>query len=444
MGRRLLRLIQLMNGVSMLLFVIFCIHSLSCHSNAQSDGGALSVVHTEENDNGEATVEVEGGDDSSDAKQETKKDPVEVFYPTDEWQTVKEGQAIPAGLHVRMSMKTGEKEAKLMEGDSGMKYWKSGDKEGMINTDKKHFSRDELKRALKDFKTTKLDDTDLKREEEIKAKFRKYEELKEDFEALNMGIKTDLEIVTELVEKFKDENTDVLQKLQVLAELEYYLHQIDNAVLFKDLGGLPWLLKAVNYTQDERVQKEAALVLGAATQSNPKVQVGAIDADALQILLRLLSSQSHSSPDLRRKILYAISSLCRHFPYAQKKLLDLGGLSVFRELFQEHGEEKIQVKVVTLLHDLIEEREHAETNKDQENPVVAEQLRQYKLVPLKEAMLEQGWCELVPTLLDSPEHDSREKILNAMKTLSDVCSEKFKSLESKLNKLQQEIGRAHV
>ena len=59
-------------------------------------------------------------------------------------------------------------------------------------------------------------------------------------------------------------------------------------------------------------------------------------------------------------------------------------------------------------------------------------------VPLKEAMLEQGWCELVPTLLDSPEHDSREKILNAMKTLSDVCSEKFKSLESKLNKLRQE------
>ena len=41
-----------------------------------------------------------------------------------------------------------------------------------------------------------------------------------------MGIKTDFEIVTELVEKFKDENTDVLQKLQVLAELEYYLHQV--------------------------------------------------------------------------------------------------------------------------------------------------------------------------------------------------------------------------
>ena len=46
----------------------------------------------------------------------------------------------------------------------------------------------------------------------------------------------------------------------------YDVLQIDNAVLFKDLGGLPWIIKAINYTQDETVQKEAALVLGAATQ----------------------------------------------------------------------------------------------------------------------------------------------------------------------------------
>ena len=32
----------------------------------------------------------------------------------------------------------------------------------MINTDKKHFTHEELKKALKDFKTTKLDVTDLK------------------------------------------------------------------------------------------------------------------------------------------------------------------------------------------------------------------------------------------------------------------------------------------
>ena len=53
-------------------------------------------------------------------------------------------------------------------------------------------------------------------------------------------------------------------------------------------------------------------------------------------------------------------------------------------------------------------------------------------------MVEQGWCELIPTLLDSQEHDSREKILNAMKTFNDICTSSFKNFEPKLNKLRQE------
>ena len=39
----------------------------------------------------------------------------EEFVPTDEWQVVKEGQAIPKGLHVRLNLQTGVKEAKLLE-----------------------------------------------------------------------------------------------------------------------------------------------------------------------------------------------------------------------------------------------------------------------------------------------------------------------------------------
>ena len=52
--------------------------------------------------------------------------------------------------------------------------------------------------------------------------------------------------------------------------------------------------------------------------------------------------------------------------------------------------------------------------------------------------MEQGWCELIPTLLDSPDHDSRETILNAMKTLNSVCAATFKNFEPKLNNLRQE------
>lgn len=39
----------------------------------------------------------------------------ETFVPTNEWQEIKPGQAIPRGLHVRMDMQTGKKEARLMQ-----------------------------------------------------------------------------------------------------------------------------------------------------------------------------------------------------------------------------------------------------------------------------------------------------------------------------------------
>ena len=47
---------------------------------------------------------------------------IEPFIPTKEWQVVKEGQSIPAGLHVRMNFQTHLKEAKLMDGDDGERF----------------------------------------------------------------------------------------------------------------------------------------------------------------------------------------------------------------------------------------------------------------------------------------------------------------------------------
>jgi hypothetical protein len=41
----------------------------------------------------------------------------EEFVATNEWKPIKEGQAIPKGLHVRLNLETGQKEAKLMESE---------------------------------------------------------------------------------------------------------------------------------------------------------------------------------------------------------------------------------------------------------------------------------------------------------------------------------------
>lgn len=54
--------------------------------------------------------------------------------------------------------------------------------------------------------------------------------------------------------------------------------------------------------------------------------------------------------------MFCISTLCRHFPYAQKRFLELGGLSAIGRVFDEAGTEKLRLKAVAFLNDLLTEK----------------------------------------------------------------------------------------
>jgi hypothetical protein len=92
--------------------------------------------------------------------------------------------------------------------------------------------------------------------------------------------------------------------------------------------------------------------------SNPSVQVSAIEAGVMQQLIRMLSTDASIS--VRTRSLAALSSLVRQFPYAQRKFVDLGGLQALTDLLTHHssatGMEKMCVKAVTLVNDLLQER----------------------------------------------------------------------------------------
>ena len=103
-------------------------------------------------------VESDNNDKESDVKVTTNAEHIddedlEVFQPTADWQTIQPGQGIPQGLHVRMNLQTGLKEAKLMDGDDGKKYHSNKDsKQKFITIDKNVISKQHLKEALKDFR----------------------------------------------------------------------------------------------------------------------------------------------------------------------------------------------------------------------------------------------------------------------------------------------------
>ncbi|KAM4586086.1 nucleotide exchange factor SIL1 isoform 1-T2 [Fundulus diaphanus] len=373
--------------------------------------GALTVV--EDADGGGGGV---GGDEEEDA--------VEVLQPNEQWQTLKPGQAVPAGSHVRLNLQTGEREVRL--GEEQLKYWTQEHRE--VEKSTAAIDPDELKRAMKKIKE------DLKSQDSKASGFRPLEELKKDMAELDLLVETDVQIMRRLLDQFNSSDTTTEQRLGILQELEYLVHQVDNAQTLCSMGGLSLILGGLN-SSDVRLQENSAFVLGSAVASNPVVQVQAVEGGALQTLLTTLATTQPLH--VKKKVLFALACLLRHFPYAQHHFLSHGGLQILSELFRADAGGILRTRIVTMLYDMISEKELIfQAGLDAvQDPSHKERQRQYAEVSLQDQLKEKGWCRLVPQLLQSTEHDYREKALRALLAMASVCLDQYRSDSSLLGSL---------
>lgn len=70
-----------------------------------------------------------------------------------------------------------------------------------------------------------------------------------------------------------------------------------------------------------------------------------------------------------------------------------------------------------------------------------EKLQQYRQVHLLPSLREQGWCEITAHLLELPEHDAREKVLQTLGALLATCRDHYQEdpqLSKMLASLQAE------
>ncbi len=63
-----------------------------------------------------------------------------------------------------------------------------------------------------------------------------------------------------------------------------------------------------------------------------------------------------SNNDLNARIVFALSTLLRHFPYSQLKFLEFGGVQILNDFMQKSPSHKLKVKILTLVDDLIIEK----------------------------------------------------------------------------------------
>lgn len=387
-----------------------------------------------------------------DGKDEKKQEDEDVFSPTSEWKPLKKDQAIPRGLHVRVNLATGEREAKLLdtneeeEDDSNKRLSLLPDESVEGNEEQSQVDMSELKRVMQKMMEEGIGEAVSPSQEEIdkvKSKFRSYAELKKELKKMEADVKTDTEVLQETLTEYhelvedtgRDETKKKEEEEQILTFLEYLVHQIDNAQDFivKMNGYKTVILPSLNSTHST-IRNEALRLLASAAQNNPVVQRGLVQDGAVSVLLRSLSADSSSS--VKTSALYAISCLIRGFPAGQRVFLDKGGLSILIKQFQSDASEhlKRQLKAVTLIRDLLEEsREAAEGEEKCDGPncsYAKVRAMEYNSMSLTSRLEEEGWCEaLLKLLMRHPQDDEVvEEITREMLLLAKSCSKVYREL----------------
>ncbi|XP_073830700.1 sil1 nucleotide exchange factor [Musca autumnalis] len=379
---------------------------------------------------------------------EVKKN--QTFVATHEWQEIPEGQGIPQGLHVRINLQTGKKEAKLLDetDESSNDPLKVIHKNGALavlpdeyDMVKEEVEEDDEGEAGKPKKIKHLDEalkrigidyTPEERLESIKREFRSYEELKKTFEGMRKAFKTDGEIIVQLIEEYhnitkdsKDVETRIKTQTQILESFNYLMSQYDNALLFVDQGGLDQVILPTLVNQTHvGLKVEVMRVLGAMCQNNPKVQIKVYERNVGSHLTQILMSSTRTEE--LSTALYAFSSLLRKFPHAQQRILSTSGTQALVSVLGKEAELKIKAKAATIINDIIVEKELVLSKSSADDDPLA--AAQYAELSFPEWLEANSYCETMDALVTTNLYeflevpDILEYIINALDNTKTFCS----------------------
>uniref|UniRef100_A0A914XKW2 Nucleotide exchange factor SIL1 n=1 Tax=Plectus sambesii TaxID=2011161 RepID=A0A914XKW2_9BILA len=189
---------------------------------------------------------------------------------------------------------------------------------------------------------------------------------------------------------------------------------IDNGINFADMGGFALIKPHLNSSLPV-LRRNTAFLIGAAAQSNPKVQIAAMEGGVLRDLVTSLPTEMDA--DAGKKYLFAIGSIVRHFPLAQKQLLELGGVdSLLAILGDKKRTAQDKKRVLALIYDMLSEREHINETDE------AAKAEQYASVPIRHALIDAGVCNLLPTALKELQGlDGQQKVVELLAVLQGDC-----------------------
>uniref|UniRef100_A0A182UC03 Nucleotide exchange factor SIL1 n=1 Tax=Anopheles melas TaxID=34690 RepID=A0A182UC03_9DIPT len=368
------------------------------------------------------------------------------FVASHEWQELKEGQPIPQGLHVRINLTTGKKEAKLLDPADGGPSTDSSLSMVPGEELKDHHQAagagaasdpqtvagmklEALREALKDIPANTYEEDGAEGGEAAGSRFKSYEQIKQELKDANVELKSDSEIMTDLFARFEQalQHTPAdRQELDVLFEdLEYLAHQIDNALQFIDRGGVEKIVwPSLNRTGDAQTRTRALKLLGTIVQNNPKAKVALVERNGGPNLLSALGRAS--TTDEISAALYAFGGLVRKFPFAQKQLLTPHGYSVLYGVWEKKVELKVKVKVLQLIADVLVDYRSAIAPASENDATTREQ---YGSTKLPEGLERTEFCKHSAAFFHQhkaaliPEDNLTDETVKALHACRQLCHE---------------------
>ena len=205
----------------------------------------------------------------------------------------------------------------------------------------------------------------------------------------------------------------------------------------------------LNSTSNE-IKSQALRLLGATAQSNPNVQAKVLESDLIQKVLHMLIT--NDDVNVKSRCLFALSSLLRQFPAAQKVFIYHGGLEIFSKIL-EGNNLKLQIRVMNLVNDLLTERKNINELSGEEQR--RQRVNAYSVTKFEEKLLMHEYCRGLSNLTRKVFQNviSRDFIEQAdeivqlvaesMIMLNPVCESEFRTYRETLVPLTESVLSAY-
>lgn len=171
-----------------------------------------------------------------------------------------------------------------------------------------------------------------------------------------MNPKTEAEVMQQLIDEFFDQKTDNLKRLEVLKDLEYLMHSIDNSLIFISGGGLEKIVtpNLVNQT-DVKIRITLLKMFGAMLQNNHQAKKYVSEKTNLGNEVLNLMSKSENPEELSA-CLYAAGSFMRSNKILSLEFLKKSIVILLEILTKSVANLALKAKDLTLISDLVNDQ----------------------------------------------------------------------------------------